>query len=83
MSQNGKGSRPRRKSVDQNTWNNNWNSIFGRKNNDGVRVIYYDSTHKKYGYITRRINVDLYEIWNKDENTTHLLSRSEFTEESE
>jgi hypothetical protein len=31
MSQNGKGSKPRPKSVDQKTWNKNYERIFGKK----------------------------------------------------
>jgi hypothetical protein len=30
MSQNGKGSKPRPKSVDQKTWNKNYDRIFGK-----------------------------------------------------
>lgn len=32
VGQNGKGSKPRPKSVDQKTWEKNWNRIFGKKN---------------------------------------------------
>lgn len=41
MSQNGKGSKPRPKSVDLKTWAKNWDQIFSsktttkRKNNNG------------------------------------------------
>ena len=31
MSQNGKGSRPRPKNVDQKTWGKNYDRIFGKK----------------------------------------------------
>jgi hypothetical protein len=31
MSQNGKGSKPRPKSVDQKTWEKNYDRIFGKK----------------------------------------------------
>jgi len=31
MSQNGKGSKPRPKSVDQKTWDKNYERIFGKK----------------------------------------------------
>jgi len=31
MSQNGKGSRPRPKSVSEKTWSKNWGKIFGKK----------------------------------------------------
>ena len=31
MSQNGKGSKPRPKSVDQKTWGNNYDRIFNHK----------------------------------------------------
>lgn len=34
MSQNGKGSRPRSKSIDQKTWDKNYERIF-RKKKDG------------------------------------------------
>lgn len=34
MSQNGKGSKPRPKSVDQNTWSKNWDNIFGSKSKE-------------------------------------------------
>ena len=33
MSQNGKGSRPRPKNIDQKTWDNNWNRIFRKPKN--------------------------------------------------
>jgi hypothetical protein len=33
MSQNGKGSRSRPKSVNQKTWDNNWNRIFRKPKN--------------------------------------------------
>lgn len=33
MSQNGKGSRQRPKSVDQKTWDKNYERIFGKKQN--------------------------------------------------
>jgi len=31
MSQNGKGSKPRPKSIDYKTWSNNWDKIFHTK----------------------------------------------------
>lgn len=34
MSQNGKGDKPRPKSVDYNTWNKNYERIFRKKKND-------------------------------------------------
>lgn len=40
MSQNGKGSKRRPKSVDEKTWDNNWNNIFGHnktKKNKNVK----------------------------------------------
>ena len=33
-----------------------------------------------YGYITRRINAQLYEVWIESSNETYLLSPNEFTE---
>jgi hypothetical protein len=32
MSQNGKGSKRRPKTIDQKTWDKNWERIFGKKN---------------------------------------------------
>lgn len=32
MSQNGKGDKPRPKSVDNKTWSKNWDRIFSKKN---------------------------------------------------
>lgn len=37
MSQNGKGSRPRPKGVDQKTWDKNWKRIFGDGKRNGSR----------------------------------------------
>lgn len=31
MSQNGKGDKPRRKTVSEDTWAKNWDRIFGKK----------------------------------------------------
>jgi len=31
MSQNGKGDKPRRKTVSEKTWSSNWERIFGKK----------------------------------------------------
>lgn len=33
-----------------------------------------------YGYITRRINAQLYEVWIESSNEIYLLSPNEFTE---
>jgi hypothetical protein len=33
-----------------------------------------------YGYITRRINAQLYEVWIESSNETYLLSPNEFIE---
>ena len=38
MSQNGKGSRQRPKSVSQKTWDKNWENIFGKKDNNSKKV---------------------------------------------
>jgi len=35
MSQNGKGDKPRPKSVDYKTWSKNYESIFRKKKNNG------------------------------------------------
>lgn len=37
MSQNGKGSKPRPKTVDQKTWDNNYDRIFKKKELPNVR----------------------------------------------
>jgi hypothetical protein len=37
MSQNGKGDKPRPKSVDYNTWCNNYDRIFRKKKNESTR----------------------------------------------
>ena len=34
----------------------------------------------EYGYITRRLNSQLYEIWVESSQSTYLLSPQEFTE---
>lgn len=34
----------------------------------------------EYGYITRRLNSQLYEIWGESSQITYLLSPQEFTE---
>ena len=31
MSQNGKGDKPRRKTVSEKTWSSNWDRIFGKR----------------------------------------------------
>jgi len=36
MSDGGKGSKPRPYSVDQKTFDNNWDKIFGKKDNTGT-----------------------------------------------
>jgi hypothetical protein len=35
---------------------------------------------REYGYITRRLNAQLYEIWGESSQVTYLLSPQEFTE---
>ncbi len=37
-------------------------------------------TITEYGYITRRLNSQLYEIWSESSQVTYLLSPEEFTE---
>lgn len=76
---NGKGDKPRKKSVDEKTWEKNWNRIF--KKNNGVRVEIKSKDNKKeYGYILRRINVDNYEIWCEDSDKILYLCKEEFKE---
>jgi hypothetical protein len=37
MSQNGKGDKNRPKTVDSNTWNKNWENIFGTKTKKKIK----------------------------------------------
>lgn len=51
----------------------------------GVRVLIDTNdgnshTITEYGYITRRLNSQLYEIWGESSQVTYLLSPQEFTE---
>lgn len=51
----------------------------------GVKVIINtkdDNNHiiTEYGYIVRRLNAHLYEVWGESSQTTYLLSPEEFTE---
>lgn len=80
---NGKGSCPRRKSVNQKTWDENWNSIFrskkpSRKKKEGVEIEFSLNDEKLYGYIMRRLDVDSYEIHSNGE--TLVLSPKQFRE---
>lgn len=52
---------------------------------NGVRVLIdTNDDHNRpiieYGYITRRLNSQLYEIWGESSQETYLLSPKEFTE---
>lgn len=38
MTQNGKGSKPRPKSIDYKTWGKNWEKIFKKQSNNSDRV---------------------------------------------
>ena len=55
---------------------------------NGVRVLIdTNDDHNcpiiEYGYITRRLNSQLYEIWGESSQETYLLSPQEFTEINE
>lgn len=76
---NGKGSRPRKKSVDEATWENNWNRIF-RKDQSTRIEIDLGNEKKSSGYIVRRINADSYEVWCDEQQKTLFLCRGEFKE---
>jgi len=77
---NGKGDKPRKKTVDQETWGRNWEMAFGKKDY-GVKVeILLDDGNKGTGYILRRLNVDNYEIWCEDTQQTLFLCPEEFKE---
>jgi len=80
---NGKGDRPRKKGVDEATWEKNWESIFGKKEKKalGVRVeIDLGDGKKDEGYIVRRHNVDNYEIWAEGLQKVLFLCKKEFKE---
>jgi hypothetical protein len=44
QSEAGKGSSPRPFSVDQKTYEDNWNNIFGKKNNDFQDILSTEDT---------------------------------------
>ena len=44
QSEAGKGSKPRPFSVDQKTYNDNWDKIFGKKNNDFQDILSTEDT---------------------------------------
>lgn len=44
QSEAGKGSKPRPFSVDQKTYDDNWNKIFGKKNNDFQDILSTEDT---------------------------------------
>lgn len=51
----------------------------------GIKVLINTKDDKghiitEYGYITRRLNAQLYEIWGESSQVTFLLSPDEFTE---
>lgn len=52
------------------------------KKNMGIKVKIktLDSNQNKIGYICRRLNSDLYEIWIKDSNSLLLLEKKDFIE---
>lgn len=57
----------------------------GQKMTTGVRVLINtkdnnDNPIVEYGYITRRLNAQLYEVWGDPSKITYLLSPKEFTE---
>jgi hypothetical protein len=80
---NGKGDKPRKKNVDESTWEKNWVSIFGNKKSSqgGVKVeIDLGDGKKEEGYILRRLNIDNYEVWCEEQKKSMFLCREEFKE---
>ena len=72
---NGKGSSPRKKSVDQKTWDDNWNNIFRNKFGVKVKIL---KDENKYGTIVRRLDSSAYEI--EIDNEILVLNPNEFKE---
>ena len=84
---NGKGSKRRKKIVTQEIWEENWTRIFkmGKKMSQGSKVLINTKDGNNhdvcdYGYIVRRMNAQLYEIWSETYQVSMLLSPEEFTE---
>lgn len=92
MSQNGKGSKYRPKSVDQKTWTrigieflqpNRKAKLMSSGNGIKVLIKSKDSSGKsftEYGYIVNRIDAHCYHIVSENSNKEYFLDKDEFQE---